>query len=478
MAAVHESIGPATGGGVAFVAFSTESPHASRGDVHLTDMARTLRRAGIPSRVFQVQLDPRNSDENQRRVGRLVERLIGERWRWAGFREVWTPELGEQLLAASIGVIETRSHTFPRALFAEGVDLLQHVRDCATGQPIDELTDLIEVLGPRDPRPITAIDLRINIACGYKRSTAENPFYRDVLADPEVATHRGCAHCLSARPDVQSTPEQTARLLVERIRSDRQVFPAVETFWLGFAETFYDALAIAFRNGHDDPAWRGITLSMQCRPDVIAQRAAEIEALAAEADACGTKLRIGVVGFENFSPREIEALNRGAPPDSLDAAAVIVNRWLVRTPPGLVVRDFTPSFILFTPWTRVDDLEINLERIFAHNLWEANIERLRIGPGTPAFIKAQHDGLIADGPVAAAAHPNGYSSERELRFADPRVAAVCAGFERLRPLAFNEQPELLASILDVVRSASDPAALDWDGIARSWEGVSAAARER
>jgi hypothetical protein len=461
---------------VAFVAFSTESPHASRGDVHLTDIARELRRAGIWSRVFHVQLDPRNNDENRRRVGALVERLVAERWQWAVFRELWTPELGEQLLAAGIRVAETRSHTFPRAVFAEGVDLLQHVRECATGQPIDELADLVEVLGPRHPRPITAIDLRINIACGYKRSTAENPFYRDVLAAPEVASHRGCAHCLSARPDVQGTPEVTARLLVERIRSDRQVFPAVETFWLGFAETFYDALAIAFRNGRDDPAWRGITLAMQCRPDVIAQRAAEIEALAADADACGTKLRIGVVGFENFSPREIEVLNRGAAPAALDAAARIVNRWLVHTPPGLVVRDFTPSFILFTPWTRVEDLEINLERIFAHDLWEANIERLRIGPSTPAFVKALHDGLIADGPVRSAAHPNGYSSEREIRFADPRVAAVCAGFERLRPLAFNEQAELLASVLDLVRAARDPSALDWDRIAGSWEAVGTAAR--
>jgi hypothetical protein len=475
MAAVPESTRPVPGGGVAFIAFSTESPHASRGDVHLADMARALRRAGVPSRLFHVHLDPRDTVENARRVGGLVERLIAEHWRWAAFRELWTPELGEQLLAAGVGVIETRSHTFPRAIFAEGVDILQHVRDCITGQPLDELSDLIEIVGPRNPRPITAIDLRINVACGYKRALAENPFYRDVMSAPEVATHRGCAHCLSARPDVQSTREQTARMLVERIRSDRQVFPALETFWLGFAETFYDALAFAFQTGRGDPAWRGITLAMQCRPDVIAQRASEIEALAADADACGTKLRIGVVGYENFSPREIEVLNRGAAPEKLDAAADILKRWLVKTPPGLVVRDYTPSFILFTPWTKVEDLEINLERIFTHDLWDANIERLRIGPSAPAFIKALRDGLIADGPVRAAAHPNGYSSEREVRFADARVAAICAGFERLRPLAFNEQPELLARVIEFVRAASDPAAIDWDSIARSWEAVGTAA---
>jgi hypothetical protein len=91
-------------------------------------------------------------------------------------------------------------------------------------------------------------------------------------------------------------------------------------------------------------------------------------------------------------------------------------------------------------------------------------------------VKAVHDGLITDGPVLEAAHPNGYSSEREIRFADPQVAAICAGFERLRPLAFNEQAELLATVVDLVCAASDPSALDWEHIARSWEGVGAAAR--
>ena len=62
---------------------------------------------------------------------------------------------------------------------------------------------------------------------------------------------------------------------------------------MAFAETYYDSLGIAFRTTRDDPAWRGITLAMQCRPDVIARRAGEIEALGAEAAACGTKLRIG-----------------------------------------------------------------------------------------------------------------------------------------------------------------------------------------
>jgi hypothetical protein len=467
----------AAAGGVAFVAFSTESSQHSRGDVHLAHLARLLRGRGCPSRVFHVHLDPADQEENQRRIERLIERLIREQCRWAVFYELWTPELGHRLQAAGIGIIEMGSHTFEGAIFAtkEG-DLLTHVGDCVTGEVLDQFANLVEIVGPRDPRPITSIDLRIEQACAYKRTLADNPFYRDVLDAPEVAVHRGCAYCLSARPDAGGTPEQIAARIIERIRSDRRTFPAVETFWMAFAETYYDALAVAFRSMRGDPAWQGITLAMQCRPDVIAYRANEIEEVAADAAACGTQLRIGVVGFENFSPREILVLNRGAAPQALDTAASILNRWLVHPPTGLLVHGFIPSFILFTPWTRIEDLEINLQRIALHGLWNANVERLRFGPGTPVFEKAKRDGLVIDKPVRTAAHPNGYFSEREIRFADANVAAVSVGFERLRPFALGDQPELLAGVLATVSAASDPAAVDWDAVARAWEDIGAAAR--
>lgn len=464
-------------GGVAFVAFSTESPYHSRGNVHLAESARTLRRQGVPSRLFHVQLLQSGGEENARRVDRLVQRLTAEQCRWAVFEEVWTPELGRRLIDAGIGVIETNTQTFDGALFCRGRELLmQHVGECVTDGVLDEYANLVEIVGPADPKPVSSIDLRIEHTCGYKQTLADNAFYRDVLEVPEVASHRGCAYCLSARRESPATATDLAKQILERIRSDRRMFPEVDTIWMAFAETYYDALAIAFRTTQGDPAWKGLTLSMQCRPDVIAKRAPEIEALAADAEKCGTRVRVGVAGFENFSPREILVLNRGAAPEYLDAAAAILNRWSAHQPPGLVVKGFTPSFILFTPWTCVEDLEINLAFITKHGFWQANIERLRIGPGTPAFAKALHDRLIIlDAPVRPAAHPNGYVSEREYRFVDGRVEAIATGFERLRPYALSEQPELLGNVVTTVVDAEDPAAIDWNDVADAWEDVRAAA---
>lgn len=464
-------------GCVAFVAFSTESPHGSRGDVHLADLARSLRREGIPSRVFQLHLDSGDVEENRRRVDRLIERLTRARCRWAVFNEVWTPDLGTRMQVAGIRLIETRSHTFPDAIFSDGSDLSTLVRECATGAALDEVADLIEIVGPQQTRPVTSIDLRVNQSCGFKRTLADNPFYRDVLGDPEVAPHRGCAHCLNARPESVLPPEDTARLIVDRIRVDRQAFPALESFWMQFAETFYEALAIAFETTRGDSVWHGITLAMQCRPDVIAQRAPEIEALGAAAAACGTRLRIGVVGFENFSPQEIQVLNRGVSPEDLDTAAAILNRWSEHPPVGLVVRGFTPSFILFTPWTRLEDLDINLERIARHGLWNANIERLRVGPATPVFAKARREGLVATTPSRPAQHPNGYLAERDLCFAQPLTAAVAHGFETLRALAPDDQVELLLGVMETVRRAPDPAQIDWASVATAWSEIVTVARQ-
>src|SRR5579862_6121762 len=214
---------------VAVVALSTESPHHSRGNVYLADTVRALRLQGFPSRLFQVQLAGNAGEaENDRRLKHLIDRLAGEGCRWVVFDELWTPDLGRQLLDAGIGVIETRRRTFEGSVFSTERELPAAVRDCRTEHPLDEFADLVEIVGPHDRQPVSSIDLRIPHACGYKRTLADNPFYSDVLDAPEVGAHRGCAYCVSAMPNAGGTAEQLARRILDRIRVDRQVFPAVE----------------------------------------------------------------------------------------------------------------------------------------------------------------------------------------------------------------------------------------------------------
>ncbi len=463
---------PARPGIVALLSFSTRSPRGARADASFVNVARTLRRRGVRCRVFHVHLDPADESENRRRVELLVRRVLEEGARFAVARQFWTPDVVERLSEAGVSLIEQRAHTVAESTVVDRDVAAHEFSGCLAGEPLDETAELIVPIGLPDDAPVAHVDLNVSLHCTYKRGLEANAFYADVLDAPELRGYRGCAHCLSALPDSSVTTEEVATEIIDCVRDDRVLFPSLETIWVPFAETFYDALLETFDRARGDEAFRDLTFAMQCRPDALARRAADVEEIARRAHACGARLRIAVVGFENFSPRDLEVLNRGVDPRDLEEAAATLRRWSREPPEGLVVAGYTPSFILFTPWTRPADLTLNLREIERHDLWAANIERLRVGPGTPAFEKARRAGLVVDGPVRMAVHPNGYSSEREIRFADGRTAAIASGFETLKPLAPNDQPELLAGVMDAVGRAADPAGIDWGVIASAWRRLS------
>jgi hypothetical protein len=474
--AEHSTLADPGRGGVALIAFSTQSPRGARADAHLADIGRDLRGRGIPSRVFHVHFDPSNTDENARRVDRLLTRIREDGCRFAVSHEFWSVDVARRLSDSGLGLLELRARTIEESRQIAGQLLHQAVGECAVGSALNETAALIEPIGLPAGEALTQADLNVRQACGYKNRLRDNPFYRQIADTAAMSDYRGCAHCLNAIPAGVGSEEEVADRIVYQVRRDREVLPDLRTVWVAFAETFFDALGIAFQRTRGDALWHGLSFAMQCRPDVLAKRWPDLERVAGHAAACETELRVAVVGFENFSPREIDVLNRGAPPEDLEAAVGVMRRWEQQPPPGLRVQGWIPSFILFTPWTRPEDLQVNLDFIERQGLWDANIERLRVGQGTAVFELAQHEGLVVDGPVRTSAHPNGYFAEREIRFVDARVAATAAGFERLRPFAHGSQPELLAGVLATVLAAGDPAALDWDGIVGTWDEVQAATR--
>ncbi len=425
------------------MAFATESQFGARVDWPLVRIGRALRSRGVPCRLFQVHFHPRDEAENARRMDALVSRIVDGGFRWAVCTSLWTRELGDRLVAEGVGLVEQRERSHPASVVSMELDELP-LDECAGPAPLDPADGLIEIVGLPPGARIAHVDLSVR-ACGYQRAITDNPFYRELADDPAFAAHRGCAYCFNAismgRPD---TAVDVADQILSEVRDRRAMLPDLETIWLPYAETFYDGLSAALEASVGDPMWRGLTLSMQCRPDVIAQRQRGIEALAKKAHAAGLTLKINVMGFENFSPREIEVLNRGVDPADLETAALILAEWRRAPPDGLDVSGTTPSFILFTPWTRLEDLELNLREIARLELLDANIERLRVGPSAPVHEKARRAGLLGGSVTRLTVHPNGYQAEVPLGFADARAGAVSDGFDALKPMAFSRQVALLA----------------------------------
>jgi hypothetical protein len=448
--------------GVALLAFSNQSSHGARAS-RLIDFGRRLRRRGVPCKLLQVHLHPKEAEVNRLRLASIEDRLRSGGYSWVVAYQFWSPELAARIASSGARPVEMVGAT-------EGVVLLSTLGDapfseCETGQPLDEDDGLVEVVGQDESPRITNVDLLVGAFCRYERPLKGNPFYSD-LAD-EFEQHRGCAHCLNAMAEQAARSPVTADKILTRVRRERAAFPGLKTLWLPFVEGYFDEIGAALDAGRCEGVWRGLSLAAQFRPDVVARRSAEIERLAARAEDCGTNLSIMVVGYENFSKRELEVLNRGTEPSDLVEAASIARRWKKAPPCGLSLANCTPSFILFTPWTRIEDLELNLRQIELNGLGNANIERLRAGPGTPVYEKARRMGLLSDGPVRYDVHPNGYGAEREILFADPRTAEVSAGFERLKSLAFEDQVELLGAVLRAVMDGR-PGGVDWEEVARSW----------
>jgi hypothetical protein len=372
-----------------------------------------------------------------------------------------------------VHVVERRSHTLPEATFSSEPPLDQ----LPPAAPRDEYQGLVEVLGQSTAAGIANLDLIHGLPCSYKSSISDNPFFAEIAGLPEFAAHKGCAYCFNSSFDMPQEEPDPAQAILDQLRMRRATLPGLKTVWIPFAEVIFETLGRALDRSQDDPVWRGLTLAMQCRPDVVVKRRKDIETVAAKAHGAATAIKIAVVGYENFSPAEIQVLNRGVSPDDLASAAAILAGWQREPVPGLDVRDYVPSFILFTPWTTLEDLELNLREIERHGLSNANVERLRLGRATPLYEMARRQGLTSSEPVRLAVHPNGYFSEASIRFKDPRVASVCEGFDRLKPFAFEEQAPVLAAIVDAVRRSPDPATIDWAAVEATWQRIKHLASE-
>jgi hypothetical protein len=188
---------------------------------------------------------------------------------------------------------------------------------------------------------------------------------------------------------------------------------------------------------------RPCVIYMMARADQLLDQRAEIERLLPAVQAAGHGLRILSIGAENFSPEENERLNKGISVEQVWDCFELLRSLEDRFPGAFRCPDDGYfAAILFTPWTRPDDLRHNFtaaRRLGAAWLQRAMGTRLQLRPGVPITELALRDGLVA------AEHGSGRditpvclssAEDRELpwRFRDPRVDLAHRLLIRLDPL--------------------------------------------
>lgn len=384
------------------------------------------------------------------------------------------PELVERgLLDVGVASPTRRAVRDLVAAFASGKDPLgiagmlvrrgTTVQRTPSEEPVSTLRDLQDarfdygrrrVLSRRSANARRAVVLA-NLGCAYRNVPNRTGTF-DGVDMPESVSTAGCTFC-----DVIAYEKMTERdavdLITSQVRAVLRDRPEVTEIAIkdDYAVRYIGALGDALRPlGLGD---REVLLSS--RSDYLLEFRHEIEE--ALAGRFPTPIGFYLLGFENFSQAELDRFNKGMSASQIERVLVLMREWTERFPGRFRVTP-TGGFILFTPWTTLEDLRINANAIRQHGFeryrGRALLSQLRLYPNLPLYWLAKRDGLLVEEfarPDMSDARRRGYEADMGWRFKDERVAAVHRRLLDAKSVADSD-------LFDVFEDALDDAA----GVAR------------
>ncbi|MCM2303926.1 MAG: nitrogenase component 1, partial [Elusimicrobia bacterium] len=233
--------------------------------------------------------------------------------------------------------------------------------------------------------------------CSYLTRAADNPFYRDLKLPSATMS---CSFCDSgpgkahARPFIGDAASFAARQVLaacaQRASGERLVFEVSGSELWRRLEDFIDALVKGGAKGAE-------LLFMPRVDDLLAAREAVGRCLPRLAES-GLSMRVYGMSVENFSEAENRRLNKGITAEQVHEAAAFMLETSRRWPERFLLSPGGLSMILFTPWTTLEDLRVNLENIERCSLIDPSFalsRRLQLFPGRPVTLLAERDGLLA-----------------------------------------------------------------------------------
>ena len=317
--------------------------------------------------------------------------------------------------------------------------------------------------------------------CAYRRTLAGNPYFEDVNLGGEA--HRGCSFCLCSTIPPVTAPQTPILPLIEtqfrRIlqtagkagrNKGRYEFFDIRAFWK-FDELFQLLLRLKV-----PPS---IFLFNPRIDDVLRQRVRIERVLPALAKA-GHQVRMLSMGVENFSENENARFNKRIVLEQVDEFLAMTKEW-ESAYPG-VFRPFKAGnaaaelgFILFTPWTTLADVRVNLDAATSRGFpncgyWLYSI--LLLDSATPIFHLAEKEGDVLTDRFPDPGQFYGlFKNEGQLedvrpwRFKDAKVAdyfallvRVCAAEREGKDCAHFRDDPVFSLAERLYREANEPPA--------------------
>lgn len=291
--------------------------------------------------------------------------------------------------------------------------------------------------------------------CYYNRSVENNPLFAEIPAE-ERRLMRGCSYCnchLSPLP-----PADAVRIILHHILQTLARVPGVKRFCVTLP---MKGLAELVEMLPDSAG--GAELWIECRADDVHANRERLEQTAETANAKKIQLVFFLLGIENFSQKELDLFNKNVKVALVEESMDIVEALQEKFPETVLFRQLnTHGFILFNPWTTLEDLKINQEAIIRHRMNELvenpYDKKLRLYANVPLFELARRQGLIPDAaPDAWISRLNYGADEVPWTYRDPAVPAVWELFHLAVPFVETslEVPLFGLALEDVEKNGPD-----------------------
>lgn len=284
-----------------------------------------------------------------------------------------------------------------------------------------------------------------NAGCPFADDPVDNPHFAQIRLPGDLPLARlGCAFCAMGG-DYQKRPDaEVVASLVEQAALWTSQLPDVEELVLSdqYAVRYLGALLRAARAAGIRP----VRWLFAARVDAFVRERARVLDAVAAAQQTGHAVEVYLSGFEAFCDAELSRYNKGTTvADQL--AAIETMRELARSYPDAFSysRARGHSLILWSPWTRPEDVAESVETMRANGarelFHEVGRNRLRLYRDIPIYYAAERDRALAptwEGDDEGAARRKGYSVEQPWRFLDARTRLA---YELARALRDALRPE-------------------------------------
>ncbi len=288
----------------------------------------------------------------------------------------------------------------------------------------------------RQVRPLAWLIL--GRTCSYMPAVRANPYFKNTdLRDLEAP--RGCSFCASWKEEASHIPGDLVPLAARQMEASLATLnPKVQDREFQIRGTALvgqmDRMALEMEARGFEPC----VLHLSCRIDEILRAEQQLRSAMPALERRGHRIALWNMGLENLSPRENLRFNKGLDSKTIREGLKAIKSLEVDYPQTFEFSSF--GFILFTPWTTMEDLRNNIHHareLGLRELFEHLGSALQLLPDRPITRLAVEDGLASpsfrDYAPESGCITSWDEAEMPWRFQQPKVGRVFSIVRRFKP---------------------------------------------